>query len=172
MIDQEAPAAGLAVEAFARVAVMDWPRVLGGIDDVLASDQGRTEKAIQIAARIRQAGSYRWVGLYEVTEQEIAVIGWSGPGAPAYLRFPVTQGLSGAAVAARRALVVNDVTADSRYLTAFASTLAEAIVPVMDAATGAVVGTVDVESAERDAFTDADRQVLERVAAASRGLFA
>jgi putative methionine-R-sulfoxide reductase with GAF domain len=84
----------------------------------------------------------------------------------------VTQGLSGAAVAARRALVVNDVTADSRYLTAFASTLAEAIVPVMDAATGAVVGTVDVESAERDAFTDADRQVLERVAAASRGLFA
>jgi hypothetical protein len=29
-----------------------------------------------------------------------------------------------------------------------------------------------VESAERDAFTDADRQALERVAAASGGLFA
>ena len=50
--------------------------------------------------------------------------------------------------------------------------MAEAIVPVLDPATGAVVGTVDVESAERDAFTDADRQALERVAAASRGLFA
>jgi putative methionine-R-sulfoxide reductase with GAF domain len=35
-----------------------------------------------------------------------------------------------------------------------------------------VVGTLDVESGERDAFTNADRQALERVAAASRGLFA
>jgi GAF domain-containing protein len=151
---------------------MDWPTVLRGIGDVLASDKGRAEKAARIAELVRQAGSYRWVGLYAVTEQEIAAIGWSGPGVPAYPRFPVTQGLSGAAVAARRAVVVNDVTTDPRYLTAFASTLSEAIVPVVDPGTGTVVGTLDVESAERNAFTDADRQALERVAAASSGLFA
>ena len=151
---------------------MDWPTVLRGIDNVLGSDKGRTEKAVQVAELVRQAGSYRWVGLYEVTEQEIAVIGWSGPGAPAYPRFPVTQGLSGAAVAARRAVVVNDVTADPRYLTAFAGTMSEAIVPVLDPGTGAVLGSLDVESGERDAFSDADRQALERVAAASSGLFA
>jgi L-methionine (R)-S-oxide reductase len=103
----------------------------------------------QIAELVQQAGSYRWVGLYEVTRQEIAVLGWSGPGAPAYSRFPVTQGLSGAAVAARRAVVVNDVTADPRYLTAFASTRSEAVVPVLDPGTGVVVETMDVESAER-----------------------
>jgi hypothetical protein len=54
---------------------MDWPTVLHGIDDVLAGDKGRTEKAVQIAELVRQAGSYRWVGLYELTEQEIAAIG-------------------------------------------------------------------------------------------------
>jgi GAF domain-containing protein len=151
---------------------MDWPTVLGGIEEVLAGDQGRVEKAIRIAELVRQAGGYRWVGLYEVTGQEIAVIGWSGPGAPAHPRFPVTQGLSGAAVAARRAVVVNDVTADPRYLTALSSTLSEAIVPVVDPGTGAVVGTLDVESGVRDAFTDADRQALERIATVSRGLFA
>jgi L-methionine (R)-S-oxide reductase len=151
---------------------MDWSTVLRRIDDVLGSGEGRSEKAVQIAELVRQAGSYRWVGLYKVTEQEIAVIGWSGPGAPAYPRFPVTQGLSGAAVAARRAVVVNDVTADPRYLTTFASTLSEAVVPVLDPGTGVVVGTLDVESAERDAFTDTDRQALVRVAAASSGLFA
>ena len=151
---------------------MDWPTVLHGIDDVIAADQGRTEKAVQIAELVRQAGSYRWVGLYKVTDQEIAVVGWSGLGAPTYPRFPVTNGLSGAAVAARRAVVVNDVTADPRYLTAFASTLSEAVVPVMDPGTGVVVGTLDVESGERDAFADADRQALERVAAAGSGLFA
>jgi L-methionine (R)-S-oxide reductase len=82
-----------------------------------------------------QAGRYRWVGPYKVTEQEIVAIGWSGPGAPVYPRFPVTQGLSGAAVAARDAVVVNDVIADPRYLTAFASTLSEAIIPLLDPGT-------------------------------------
>ena len=151
---------------------MDWPTVLRGIDAVLESDEERAEKVVQIAELVRQAGSYRWVGLYEVTKQEIVAIGWSGPGAPVYPRFPVTQGLSGAAVAARDAVVVNDVTADPRYLTAFASTLSEAIIPVLDPGTGAAVGTLDVESGERDAFTDADRQALERVAAATATLFA
>ena len=84
---------------------MDWPMVLRGIDDVLRSGKGRAEQAIQITELIRQAGSYRWVGLYTVTQREIAAIGWSGPGAPAHPRFPVTQGLSGAAVAGRRAVV-------------------------------------------------------------------
>jgi hypothetical protein len=43
---------------------------------------------------------------------------------------------------------------------------------VVDPGAGVVVGTLDVESGERDAFTDADRHALERIAAASRGLFA
>jgi putative methionine-R-sulfoxide reductase with GAF domain len=84
----------------------------------------------------------------------------------------VTQGLSGAAVASKRAVVVGDVTADPRYLTALLSTRSEAIVPVVDPATGTVVGTLDVESTERDAFTDADQRALERCAAALTGLFA
>ena len=130
---------------------MDWPMVLRGIDDLLGSGKGRAEQAIQITELIRQGGSYRWVGLYAVTQREIAAIGWSGPGAPAHPHFPVTQGLSGAAVATGRAVVVNDVTAGPRYLMAFASTLSEAIVPVVDPGTGMVVGTLDVESAERDA---------------------
>jgi L-methionine (R)-S-oxide reductase len=151
---------------------MSWDRVLGSIHDVLASDRGRAEQAVQIAEFIRQAGSYRWVGLYAVTDREIMAIGWSGPGAPAHPCFPVTQGLSGAAVATGRAVVVNDVTADPRYLTTFGNTMSEAIVPVVDPDTGTVVATLDVESAERDAFTDADRQALVGCAAVLTGLFA
>ena len=151
---------------------MGWDTVLRGIHDALASDQGRAEQAVQIAELIRQAGSYRWVGLYAVTDQEITAIGWSGPAAPAHPRFPVTQGLSGAAVATKRAVLVNDVTTDPRYLTAFASTLSEAIIPVLNPDTGTVVATLDVESGERDAFTDADRQALERCAAALADLIA
>jgi L-methionine (R)-S-oxide reductase len=151
---------------------MNWSTVLRGIDEVLASNLSPTDKAVRVAALIRETGRYRWVGLYAVADQEITVIGWSGPGAPAHPRFPVSQGLSGTAVATKRAVVVNDVTADPRYLTAFASTLSEAIIPVLNPDTGTVVGTLDVESGQRDAFTDADRQALERCAAALAGLVA
>jgi L-methionine (R)-S-oxide reductase len=151
---------------------MDWSTVLGAIDEVLASQLGWADTAARVAALIREAGQYRWVGLYAVADEAITVIGWSGPGTPAHPRFPVTQGLSGAAVATKRAVVVNDVTADPRYLTAFASTLSEAIIPVLDPGTGTVVGTLDAESGERDAFTDGDRQALERCAAALADLIA
>ena len=54
---------------------MDWPMVLRGIDDVLGSGKGRAEQAIQIAELIRQGRSYRWVGVYTVTQRKIAAIG-------------------------------------------------------------------------------------------------
>ena len=150
---------------------MDWATVLRGIEVALASGQDRAQQAARVAALIRQAGGYRWVGLYAVTDQEITAVGWSGPGPPVHPRFPVTEGLSGVAVAGRHSVVVGDVTADPRYLTAFSSTRSEVVVPVIDPATGAVVGTLDVESAERDAFTEVDQQALERYATALPGLF-
>lgn len=94
----------------------------------------RGERASRIAAAVRQAGGHRWVGVYEVTETQVAVLGWAGPGAPAYPRFDRTQGLTAAAVAGGSTVVVDDVTEDPRYLTAFGSTRSEMIVPVLDAA--------------------------------------
>jgi len=53
-----------------------------------------------------------------------------------------------------REVVVQDVHADARHLPTLEGTRAEAIFPVLDAA-GAVVGTLDVESANAQAFTPA-----------------
>jgi L-methionine (R)-S-oxide reductase len=150
---------------------MDNPRLLDELGRVLRSADGREAKAKRIAETIRSAGDYRWVGIYEVSDEEIVVIGWSGPGEPAYPRFPITQGLSGTAVSSGETVVVGDVTADQRYLTAFGSTRSEIIVPVIEPATRKVVGTIDVESEHKNAFTDADRTTLERCAAAIAELF-
>ena len=104
-------------------------------------------------------------------EDEIVNLAFNGPGAPAHPRFPVTQGLSGAAVASGETVVVGDVRGDPRYLTTLGSARSEMIVPVKDAATRRVVGTIDVESEQKDAFSDADRAALERCAAAIAELF-
>jgi putative methionine-R-sulfoxide reductase with GAF domain len=67
--------------------------------------------------------------------------------------------------------VVGDVRSDSRYLTAFGSTLSEIIIPVLDPRNERVMGTVDVESERTDAFADADRKNLEACARAALALW-
>lgn len=120
---------------------------------VLVSGPGdRQEKAAAAAELIRGAGDFRWIGLYDVLNDEISVIAWAGPSAPAHPRFSRDQGLNGAAVHDRAPVVVQDVTKDPRYLTTIEGTKAEAIFPVFSA-DGSVVGTLDAESASVNAFT-------------------
>ena len=150
---------------------MDESHLLAEISRILERNNGREEKAARVAEAIRRAGGYRWVGIYEVMEDEIANVAFDGPGAPVYPRFPITQGLSGAAVASGETVFAGDVAEDPRYLTAFGSTQSEIIVPVVEGAKRKVVGTLDVESEEKDAFSEADRSALERCAVAVAGLF-
>jgi L-methionine (R)-S-oxide reductase len=124
------------------------------------SPGGRRERAARVASAIRAFGRYRWVGVYEVTDDEIAVVAWEGPAPPTHPRFPREQGLCGAAVAAGETVVVGDVAGDPRYLTTHSTTRSEIVVPVLR--NGVVVGLIDVESELPDAFGEADVQLLER----------
>lgn len=77
-------------------------------------------------------------------------------------RLPVARGIMGAAVRERRTQVVNDVTADPRYLQppSGLAVRAELAVPILHA--GKPLGVVNVEGDEP--FTAVDVQLLEMVA--------
>lgn len=139
-------------------------RILKSIRRILDSSDERNLKAERVAEAIRLSGNYRWVGIYDVGEKEIANVAWSGPAAPHYPRFPVNAGLSGEAVATRGTVISNDVANDPRYLTAFGTTRSEIIIPVITPSDGKVVGTLDVEDARAHAFADVDRRFLETCA--------
>jgi L-methionine (R)-S-oxide reductase len=130
----------------------------------------RAEKAKHLAEGIRKLGEYRWVGIYDVGAEEVSILAWSGPGAPEFPKFPVTKGLTGAAIASKKAVIVGDVRNDPRYLTAFGNTLSEMIVPVLSPG-GGVIGTVDVESERANAFADIDRERVEQCIAAALPLW-
>src|SRR6266446_10575144 len=127
-----------------------------------ADDSSRMEKLQQIAALMRNSGSYRWVGLYDVDRQagEVVNLVWDGPGAPEYPTFPITKGLTSSAIAEKRTVNVGDVGADPRYLTALGSTRSEIIVPISNDQ-GEVVGTIDVESERSNAFDQSSERLLE-----------
>jgi GAF domain-containing protein len=120
-------------------------------------------EVVRLAERIREAGAYRWVGIYAVGRRDIAVIGWSGPTAPAHPRFPKDRGLCGAAAASGSTVVVNDVAKDPRYLETLTNTRSEIVVPVKRPS-GEVVALIDVESERADAFGIEDQQQLEEFA--------
>ena len=142
-------------------------RALGRQLDILRSlgdgPDDRATKAQRAVELIKHLGSYRWAGLYDVLPTEIAVVAWSGPEAPTYPRFPVTQGLNGACVASRKPVIVQDVANDPRYLTTIGGTKGEMIQPIVDES-GTVIGTIDIESDQVNAFTDRDAGLLARCA--------
>jgi L-methionine (R)-S-oxide reductase len=117
----------------------------------------------EVAEMIRGARKYRWVGFYKVTKKEFIILAGTGDEPPTYPRFPVTQGLCGAALESGKTIVVGDVRKDSRYLPTFHTTRSEIIVPMTNGHRH-IVGMLDVESEEMNAFGDEDRQFLKRAA--------
>jgi putative methionine-R-sulfoxide reductase with GAF domain len=145
--------------------------VLGQIRMTAASGGDRAARAGRLAEMIRKLGEYRWVGVYDVDEENVSIIGWNGPSAPEHLTFPITKGLTGAAIHDKKAVNVGDVLNDPRYLTAFGNTVSEMIVPVLAPGGGRVIGTVDVESERANAFGASDLQMIEQCAQAALPLW-
>jgi putative methionine-R-sulfoxide reductase with GAF domain len=136
------------------------------LQTILALNEDRITKAKWIAEAIREAGAYRWVGIYDVDVRSgtVSNIAWSGPNAPAYPVFPITKGLTSRAITARKTVNVGDVGSDSNYLTALDSTRAEIIVPILDDPGDHVIGTIDVESEHLNAFDSKAQALLEECA--------
>lgn len=117
----------------------------------------------QIAEMIGAARKYRWVGIYRIVKKDFVIVAETGDDPPAYPRFPITQGLCGAALESGKTIVVGDVRKDPRHLPAFHTTRSEIIVPMIEE-NKTVVGMLDVESDKLNAFNAEDRQFLERAA--------
>ncbi|MGI8657352.1 MAG: GAF domain-containing protein [Candidatus Limnocylindria bacterium] len=107
--------------------------------------------------------AYDWVGVYWVDGTDLVLGPWRGPEATEHTRIPIGTGVCGAAAASGRTEIVSDVDADSRYLSCFASTRSEIVVPIFDVER--VIGEIDVDGSDLDAFDTNDARFLEEVAA-------
>jgi L-methionine (R)-S-oxide reductase len=106
---------------------------------------------------------YTWVGLYLLEGDELVLGPFVGAPSP-HTRIPLGQGICGAAATARQTIVVDDVNADPRYLACSLETRSEIVVPIL--AGDRVLGEIDIDSDQPAAFGEADRALLEPLAAA------
>ena len=143
---------------------------LAALQTILRENLGRVLAAKRIADWIAADRHYRWIGLYEVTPTEIGMIACTGTTPPAFPRFPVSCRLCGAAVATKSVVNVGNVQEDLRWLTTFGATRSEIIVPVL-IGSAQIVGLIDVESDQLNAFSEDDEHFLTQCASLLTPLF-
>lgn len=119
------------------------------------NEAAREERARAAAEIIRDARGYRWVGIYDVGDDQISIVAHTGSAPPEHSSFGIDQGLSGEAVRTRATVVSGS----------------EAIVPILGAESGLVIGTLDVEGDPIGAFLTEDIAFLEDCAAVLRPLY-
>jgi putative methionine-R-sulfoxide reductase with GAF domain len=136
---------------------------LDAIEQVTASEPDSDDVLRRVVDLLHdRIGRYSWVGIYFVEGDELALGPWKGPAATEHVRIPIGQGVCGAAAASGVTEIVDDVSADPRYLGCFLSTRSEIVVPI--SYQDIVVAEIDIDSDTPAAFGDEDRVFLERVA--------
>lgn len=105
---------------------------------------------------------YDWVGVYLVRENMLVLEAWAGVEHTEHTKIPIGQGICGLAAKENSTIIVPDVRKDTRYLMCFPSTRSEIVVPVRGKMR--VLGEIDIDSNKMAAFTEQDRETLERTA--------
>jgi GAF domain-containing protein len=128
---------------------------------------GTTLDDIALMATINSILAHRfrhfyWTGFYRVCGDRLVV----GPyiGTVGCLQIEFGRGVCGTAAAERKTIIVPDVNAFPGHIACDPNSKSEIVVPVF-APDGALVGVLDVDSDQLDAFDEEDQRGLETIVA-------
>jgi GAF domain-containing protein len=138
------------------------------LDAAMAGSRGKASREA-IVKFLNTIPSYSWAGIYVVEGKDLVLDAWSGPAATEHTRIPIGKGVCGFAAKAGRTEIVSDVSKDPRYLQCFLSTKSEIVVPISNQ--GGVIGEIDIDGDQLDAFSSLDREFLEAVARKASGVW-
>lgn len=105
---------------------------------------------------------YNWTGFYMMKDDNTLEVGpYVGP-ETSHVVIELNRGICGAAASQKKAIVVDNVTQDSRFLACSITTKSEIVVPLLDGEQ--VLGEIDIDSDRPSYFTPEDRTMLEAIA--------
>ena len=129
------------------------------IASVVAPD-GPIASMANAAAILKAERDYFWVGFYLVEGNELTLGPFQGP--VACSRIAYGRGVCGTAWREARTIIVSDVGQFPGHIACNAASRSEIVVPLNKQ--GRIVGVLDVDSTQLDAFHAEDTVLLERVA--------
>jgi GAF domain-containing protein len=143
--------------------------LLAKLDSAIGGSRGRASRDAVAKFLNSSIPTYSWVGIYLVEGKDLVLDTWAGPAATEHTSIPIGKGVCGFAAKAGRTEIVSDVSKDPRYLQCFSTTKSEIVVPILSQ--GSVVGEIDVDGDQLDAFSSLDREFLEAVARKASSLW-
>ncbi|MDA9267052.1 GAF domain-containing protein [Salibacteraceae bacterium] len=133
------------------------------IPQILALVKGESNRVAILAtvsAVLHEAFDFFWTGFYLVEGSELIV----GPfqGLVACLRIQKGKGVCGSAWENEQSIIVPDVNKYPGHIACSALSQSEIVIPLISDS-GKVLGVLDIDSTELDAFDDVDRNNLEKL---------
>lgn len=130
------------------------------IEALVAGESDLVANLANVAAVLKEAFGFFWVGFYLAKEGELVL----GPfqGKLACTRIPFGKGVCGHAYSTRETVIVPDVDAFPGHIACASESRSEIVVP-MFGRNGEIFGVLDVDSDEPDDFSEVDREGLEEI---------
>lgn len=138
-----------------------YTSLLPQIKSLVEGEKDLTANLANIAAALKEAFDFFWVGFYLVKEDELVLGPFQGP--IACTRIKYGRGVCGTAWKEATTLVVPDVDAFPGHIACSSLSRSEIVVPFCK--NGKVVGVLDVDSKELNTFDSTDRRFLEALCA-------
>lgn len=135
--------------------------LLPQISALISGEQDQVATLANIAAALRQAFGFFWVGFYLVKNNELVL----GPfqGDIACTRIQKGKGVCGTSWYKKETLIVPDVDAFPGHIACSSLSRSEIVIPVFDT-TNEVTMVLDVDSDQPDDFSEVDKLYLEQLA--------
>ena len=130
------------------------------IKALVAGESDLVANMANISAALKEALGFFWVGFYLVKNNEFVLGPFQGPIACA--RIQLGKGVSGAACASGKPLIVPNVDEFPGHIACSAHTKSEIVVPIFK--DHQLFGVLDVDSDKLNDFDDTDVKWLEEIA--------
>ena len=127
------------------------------IESLISGEPDVTANLANVAAVLKQAFGFFWVGFYIAKEGELVLGPFQGP--LACTRIGFDKGVCGHAYTTREAVIVPDVEAFPGHIACSSAARSEIVLPIFNS-DGTVFGVLDVDSDELNDFDDTDTQGL------------
>ena len=138
-----------------------YTSLLPQLDALTTGEPDLIANLANIAAALKEAFGFFWVGFYLAKDNQLVLGPFQGPIACTRIRFD--KGVCGAAYTRRETILVPDVEAFPGHIACSSASKSEVVVPVFDKS-GAVAMVLDVDSDQLKDFTTVDADYLEQVA--------
>lgn len=133
-----------------------YQQLLPQIKALVKGESNRTANLANVAAALKMAFDFFWVGFYTVEEDQLVLGPFQGP--IACTRIHKGKGVCGTSWERNETLVVPDVDAFPGHIACSSDSRSEIVVPVTK--NGIVVAVLDVDSSELNDFDQTDALYL------------